>query len=79
MEVSSPGNISKSETEDLSLLPLTAHVTVEGVKYLVAFIRDAKKVVVKNDLLLNESDLRAIKEELAKFIKKADTTKKGRK
>ena len=57
----------------------TAHVTVEGVKYLVAFIRDAKKVVVKNDLLLNESDLRVIKEELAKFIKKTDTTKKGRK
>ena len=57
----------------------TAHVKVEGVKYLVAFIRDAKKVVVKNDLLLNESDLRVIKEELAKFIKKADTTKKGRK
>ena len=63
----------------ISKADANARVEVEGKSFLVAFVRDAKKVVVKNDLLLNESDLRVIKEELAKFIKKADTTKKGRK
>lgn len=56
----------------------SAYATVEGKRYLVAFVRDAKKVVVKNDLLLNEGDLRVVKEELDKFVKKVSTGK-GRK
>lgn len=56
----------------------TAYATVEGKRYLVAFVRDAKKVIVKNDLLLNEGDLRIVKEELSTFIKKVNTGK-GRK
>lgn len=57
----------------------TASVEVEGCTYLVAFVRDAKKVVIKNDMLLHNGDLTVVKTELSKFIKKVDDTKKKRK
>ena len=56
-----------------------ARVEVEGRSYLVAFVRDAKKVVVKNDLLLTDSDLNHVKAELNKFVRKEEPKKAKRK
>lgn len=56
----------------------TASVEVEGRTYLVAFVRDAKKVVIKNDFVLNDSDLANVRQELQKFVKKQDNDKKGK-
>lgn len=53
-----------------------ATVATEGVTKLVAFVRDSKKVVVKNDMLLNQGDLSYVKSELGKTIKKQETGKK---
>lgn len=53
-----------------------ATVVTEGVNKLVAFVRDSKKVVVKNDMLLNQGDLSYVKSELGKTIKKQETGKK---
>ena len=57
----------------------SASVEVEGRTYLVAFVRDAKRVVIKNDFVLNDSDLAVVKAELSRFIKKFEDTKKKRK
>lgn len=57
----------------------SAVVTVDGVRHTVAFVRDQKKIVVKNDLLLLPADLNKVRQELSKFIKKEDTSKKRRK
>lgn len=57
----------------------SASVEVEGRTYLVAFVRDAKRVVIKNDFVLNDSDLAVVKAELSRFIKKVEDTKKKRK
>ena len=56
----------------------SASVEVEGRTYLVAFVRDAKKVVIKNDFMLNDSDLATVRQELQKFVKKQDNDKKGK-
>lgn len=56
----------------------SASVEVEGRTYLVAFVRDAKKVVIKNDFMLNDSDLATVRQELQKFVKKQDNGKKGK-
>ena len=53
-----------------------AVVVVDGVERVVAFVRDAKKVVIKNDMLVNQIDLQHIKAELSKFIKKVEDAKK---
>ena len=53
-----------------------ATVVTEGVTKLVAFVRDSKKDVVKNDMLLNQGDLSYVKSELGKTIKKQETGKK---
>ena len=63
--------ISKADTN--------ARVEVEGRSYLVAFVRDAKKVVVKNDLLLTDSDVNHVKAELNKFVRKEEPKKAKRK
>lgn len=57
----------------------SAVITVDGVRHVVAFVRDQKKIVVKNDLLLLPADLNKVRQELSKFIKKEDTSKKRRK
>lgn len=57
----------------------SAVITVDGVRHTVAFVRDQKKIVVKNDLLLLPADLNKVRQELSKFIKKEDTSKKRRK
>lgn len=57
----------------------TAVIVFDGVEQLIAFVRDQKKVVVKNDMLLTDGDLAAVRAELSKFIKKEDNSKKKRK
>lgn len=54
----------------------SAVVVVNGVRHVVAFVRDQKKVVVKNDMILHDSDLAAVRLELSKFIKKQEDDKK---
>ena len=57
----------------------TAVIVFDGVEQLIAFVRDQKKVVVKNDMLLTDGDLASVRAELSKFIKKEDNSKKKRK
>ena len=57
----------------------SAVVVVDGVRHTVAFVRDQKKIVIKNDMLLNQGDLALVRFELSKFIKKEDNSKKRRK
>ena len=57
----------------------TAVIVFDGVEQLIAFVRDQKKVVVKNDMILHDGDLVAVRAELSKFIKKEDNSKKRRK
>ena len=63
----------------ISKADANARVEVEGRSYLVAFVREAKKVVVKNDLLLTDSDLNHVKAELNKFVRKEGPKKAKRK
>ena len=57
----------------------SAVVVVNGVRHVVAFVRDQKKIVVKNDMILHDGDLAVVRAELSKFIKKEDNSKKKRK
>lgn len=57
----------------------SAVITVDGVRHTVAFVRDQKKIVIKNDLLLLPGDLNKVREELSKFIKKDEPRNKKRK
>ena len=57
----------------------TAVIVFDGVEQLIAFVRDQKKVVVKNDMILHDGDLAAVRAELSKFIEKEDNSKKKRK
>ena len=63
----------------ISKADANARVEVEGRSYLVAFVRDAKKVIVKNDLLLTDGDLNHVKAELNKFVRKEEPKKAKRK
>ena len=56
----------------------SAVVVVNGVRHVVAFVRDQKKIVVKNDMLLTDGDLAVVRVELSKFIKKQEDDKKKR-
>ena len=56
----------------------TAVLTVDGVNYLIAYMRD-NKVKVKSDLYLNEGDLTAVRTNMNQFVKKVDSGKKKRK
>ena len=66
----------KQATLTIDTKTQTATVKTEGVNKLVAFVRDAKKLVVKNDMLLNQADLALVKSELGKTIKKEEVGKK---
>ena len=57
----------------------SAVVVVDGVRHVVAFVRDSKKIVIKNDLLLLPADLNKVREELSKFIKKEEPRSKKHK
>ena len=63
----------------ISKADANVRVEVEGKSFLVAFVRDAKKVIVKNDLLLTDSDLNHVKAELNKFVRKEEPKKAKRK
>lgn len=63
----------------ISKADANARVEVEGKSFLVAFVRDAKKVIIKNDLLLTDSDLNHVKAELDKFVRKEEPKKAKRK
>lgn len=63
----------------ISKADANARVEVEGKSFLVAFVRDAKKIVIKNDLLLTDSDLNHVKAELNKFVRKEEPKKAKRK
>ena len=69
----------KQGVVEISKESQSAVITVDGVRHVVAFVRDQKKIVVKNDLLLLPADLNKVRQELSKFIKKEDTSKKRRK
>ena len=69
----------KQGVVEISKESQSAVVVVNGVRHVVAFVRDQKKIVIKNDLLLLPSDLNKVRQELSKFIKKEDTSKKRRK
>ena len=69
----------KQGVVEISKESQSAVVVVNGVRHVVAFVRDQKKIVVKNDLLLLPGDLNKVRQELSKFIKKEDTSKKSRK
>ena len=56
----------------------SAVVVVNGVRHVVAFVRDQKKIVIKNDMILHDSDLALVRQELNKFIKRQDDDKKKR-
>lgn len=66
----------KQATLTIDTKAQTATVTTEGVNKLVAFVRDAKELVIKNDMLLNQADLALVKSELGKTIKKEEVGKK---
>ena len=56
----------------------SAVVVVDGVRHVVAFVRDSKKIVIKNDMLLTDGDLSVVRAELSKSIKKQEDDKKKR-
>ena len=66
----------KQATLTIDTKTQAATVTTEGVSKRVAFVRDAKKLVIKNDMLLNQADLALVKSELGKTIKKEEVGKK---
>lgn len=53
----------------------TAVLIVDGVSYLIAYMRD-NKVKVKSDLHLNDGDLATVRSNMAQFVKKVETGKK---
>lgn len=69
----------KQGVVEISKESQSAVITVDGVRHTVAFVRDQKKIVVKNDMILHDGDLAVVRQELSKFIKKEDTSKKRRK
>ena len=69
----------KQGVVEISKESQSAVVVVNGVRHTVAFVRDQKKIVIKNDLLLLPADLNKVREELSKFIKKEEPRSKKRK
>ena len=69
----------KQGVVEISKESQSAVITVDGVRHTVAFVRDQKKIVVKNDMILHDGDLAVVRQELSKFIKKEDNSKKRRK
>ena len=69
----------KQGVVEISKESQSAVITVDGVRHTVAFVRDQKKIVVKNDMILHDGDLAVVRQELSKFIKKEDSSKKRRK
>ena len=56
----------------------TATLVVDGISYLIAFMRD-NKIRIKSDLYLNDGDFTAVRTNMKQFIKKVEDSKKKRK
>lgn len=67
----------KQATLTIDTKTQTATVTTEGVNKLVAFSRD-NKIIIKNDMLLTNSDLLYVKTELAKILKPTNNSPKAK-
>lgn len=67
----------KQATLTIDTKAQTATVTTEGVNKLVAFSRD-NKIIIKNDMLLTNSDLLYVKTELAKILKPTNNSPKAK-
>lgn len=52
-----------------------ATLNTNGVVNLIAFIRD-NKIIIKNDMLLNDGDMASVKSQMTQFIKNVETGKK---
>ena len=55
----------------------TARVVVDGVSYLICYMRD-NKVKVKNDNILGETDLAHVREQMKQFVRTAEVSKKAK-
>ena len=55
----------------------TARVVVDGVSYLICYIRN-NKVKVKNDNILGETDLAHVREQMKQFVRTIEVSKKAK-
>lgn len=55
----------------------TARVVVDGVSYLICYMRD-NKVKVKNDNILGETDLAHVREQMKQFVRTIEVSKKAK-
>lgn len=55
----------------------TARVVVDGVSYLICYMRD-NKVKVKNDNILGETDLAHVREQMKQFVRTTEVGKKAK-
>lgn len=55
----------------------TARVVVDGVSYLICYMRD-NKVKVKNDNILGETDLAHVREQMKQFVRTVEVSKKAK-
>ena len=51
----------------------TARVVVDGVSYLICYMRD-NKVKVKNDNILGETDLAHVREQMKQFVRTTEVS-----
>ena len=55
----------------------TARVVVDGVSYLICYMRN-NKVKVKNDNILGETDLAHVREQMKQFVRTTEVSKKAK-
>ena len=55
----------------------TARVEVDGVSYLICYMRD-NKVKVKNDNILGETDLAHVREQMKQLVRTTEVSKKAK-
>ena len=55
----------------------TARLVVDGVSYLICYMRD-NKVKVKNDNILGETDLAHVREQMKQFVRTTEVGKKAK-
>lgn len=55
----------------------TARVVIDGVSYLICYMRD-NKVKVKNDNILGETDLAHVREQMKQFVRTTEVSKKAK-
>ena len=55
----------------------TARGVVDGVSYLICYMRN-NKVKVKNDNILGETDLAHVREQMKQFVRTTEVSKKAK-